>query len=610
MGYLQIKNEPEGTAGICMVDACYVTGAITGDGSIGGLIGGTSNSNAEVTVKNNLSLITAIDGSSAVGRIFGNRSSEATLSDNYAYRSMKVNGDLISTGDENYGATKFHGANVTAKQLQDFATAENAALNKFATDDTWNYTPGELPVLENVANKAEQDRDLPFRYVEYFKKENGVFTALEEDEDWTAGTQYSVKTGEDLGVELYEEEGKTYWYDRLGGQMVLAPDALSDAEFKNHELYARIGSGEIEQYTLSFEVDGGTDIESITADKDTEFDLADYQTDKDGHTFAGWHTDADHAEEVKTITLTQDTTVYAKWNKTEDGGGSGGGSTKRYTLTFAVNGGNTLPSVRKSSGTKLDLANYKTAKEGYTFLGWYADADLTEEVKTVVLRKDTTVYAKWTDDGTELREHKAYLFGFGDGTVRPDAAISRAEVAQILYRISGEKDTHMASYSDVKSGAWYYDAVSSMTDQGIITGYPDGSFRPDSAISRAEFSTLIAKYNELDISEMATFPDVSASHWASRFIAAAQENGYVYGYSDGTFRPENSITRGEVASIINKMLGMVCDADSFANVQSDLKMFTDNRDTSKWHYYEMITATNSCTYRLDGKRHPVWVSVK
>lgn len=362
---------------------------------------------------------------------------------------------------------------------------------------------------------------------------------------------------------------------------------------------------------MSFDTDGGSEIDPQIV-KYNEYVTKPADPAKEGYTFGGWFAD----DALKTAwdfaknKVTTDMTLYAKWTKNDSGssgggGGGGGSSSSRYTLYFQTNGGSAVKSVTKSSGTKLSLAGYETTKAGYEFVGWYSDEKLTQKVTDVTLRKNTTVYAKWTADGSSILSHKAYLFGYEDGTVRPGAPISRAEVAQILYRV-GEPKAASSSFSDV---AWYYDAVSALTGSGIIAGYPDGTFRPENSITRAEFAKMIAEYLELNLIDTADFNDVPEAHWANRYIAAAQKSGYVTGYGDGTFRPENTISRAEVAAIINRLQNISCDATSIADVQADLKTFRDNKNANQWYYHEIIAATNSYTYRIDESGRSVWLSV-
>lgn len=191
-------------------------------------------------------------------------------------------------------------------------------------------------------------------------------------------------------------------------------------------------------------------------------------------------------------------------------------------------------------------------------------------------------------------EHEAYVSGYPDGTVRPESNITRAEVAAMLYRLLPGRTASSGLYSfrDVTTDKWYYSAVSVMTDGGYINGYSDGTFRGENAITRAEFVAMLTRFMGARACGSCGFTDVSAAHWAYDSIAAASANGWITGYPDGRFRPERPITRAEAMAIINRALNRGVDETSWLGSYVD---WPDNH-RSAWYYYEVIEATNNHYY--------------
>ena len=210
-------------------------------------------------------------------------------------------------------------------------------------------------------------------------------------------------------------------------------------------------------------------------------------------------------------------------------------------------------------------------------------------------------------------EHIAYVSGYPDGTVRPGAPITRAETAQMLFRLltdeaRKEYQTSRSGYSDVPSGAWYATSVATLSSMGVITGYPDGTFRPDASITRAEFATLLSRLSDASTAGSASFSDVSG-HWARKAIAAVSAAGWVSGYPDGTFRPNANITRAEAMAMLNRMLGRLPESEK--DLLRGMTTFTDNADTTVWYYLYVQEATNGHTYSMkkDGV-HETWESLR
>jgi hypothetical protein len=175
------------------------------------------------------------------------------------------------------------------------------------------------------------------------------------------------------------------------------------------------------------------------------------------------------------------------------------------------------------------------------------------------------------------QEHVAYIHGYPDGTVRPDGNLSRAEVAVMLWRLLSDaekSDPTAAAFNDVADDAWYVQEVSYLADIGIILGYEDGTFKPDKKITRAEFTVILSRFFDMNDTAPASGFEDAVGHWAESYINNAVAKGWITGYPDGTFRPDAQITRAQAATMINKMLGLTLDA-----IPDDAPVFTDLSET-------------------------------
>ena len=192
-------------------------------------------------------------------------------------------------------------------------------------------------------------------------------------------------------------------------------------------------------------------------------------------------------------------------------------------------------------------------------------------------------------------DHKAYMFGYPDWTFLPNNNMTRAEVtamfARLLKNYPSTNVKYNLPYSDVFEGDWYYPAVGFMTENNIIKGYEDGTFRPNAPITRAEFATIASKFDEILGGDVKGFYDVPASHWALKYINSAYERGWVAGYEDGSFRPDRFITRAEVVTVTNKMLIRYADVD-YVRAHRDLLINFKDLDESHWAYFNIMEATH------------------
>ena len=202
--------------------------------------------------------------------------------------------------------------------------------------------------------------------------------------------------------------------------------------------------------------------------------------------------------------------------------------------------------------------------------------------------------------GLNTEDHVAYIIGYPDGEVKPEGNITRAEVATIFFRLLTDetRDEYWSktnSYTDVPADSWFNNAISTLSNMGIIDGYADGSFRPDAPITRAEFTKIAVSFFEYaDYVYENTFTDVRSGSWYTQFIAAAVEIGLIEGYPDGTFRPDNYITRAEACTIVNRTLNRAPDEDHLLP-ESVMITWPDNQPGT-WDYADMQEATNSHDY--------------
>ena len=277
---------------------------------------------------------------------------------------------------------------------------------------------------------------------------------------------------------------------------------------------------------------------------------------------------------------------------------------KNYTLTYVSNGGTEFDAETYPEGKEVDLDKIPT-KSGFTFTGWFADAALTQLLTKVTMDANKTVYAGWKEDETPVLEkgdHSAYIIGYKDGTVQPDRNISRAEVATIFFRLLTDdaREKYWSStneYTDVKDSDWCNNAISTLSNMGILKGYKDGTFKPTAPVTRAEFAAIAARFNDGAADEYATFSDVTNNYWASKEIAKAANLGWIKGYPDGTFRPENKITRGEVMTLVNRVLERGVDEEGLGEYAKEWK----DVQPGSWCYYAVQEATNSHEYARTDK---------
>lgn len=294
-----------------------------------------------------------------------------------------------------------------------------------------------------------------------------------------------------------------------------------------------------------------------------------------------------------------------------------------HTLTFDTMGGSRIDPVTVRHGNAVAKPK-DPVNGGYIFDGWYTDKTYRTPYNfATVLTQDTTIYAKWflialpgvtvkkTTPKLNTSDHFAYVQGYPDGTVKPTGNITRAETAAILFRLMDEdpRKTYYSTKSgfrDVAAGSWYNTYVATLNNAGVITDSSNGYFRPNKAITRAELAAMLAQFADTK-SAPNYFTDVTANYWAANAIAVCAKLGWINGYPDGTFRPDQTVTRAEMMAMINRALERT--PKSAADLLAGMKVWSDNANVNAWYYLDVQEATNSHTYTKSGT-HETWKKLR
>ena len=372
-------------------------------------------------------------------------------------------------------------------------------------------------------------------------------------------------------------------------------------------------------YTVTYLVDGKQVGEPVSYPFDTEVTVLPKYTPEDGYSVTDWSskdvafTDGKFSMPAKNVTISATT------------------SKNSYTVTYLVDGkqvGNTETYQYGDLVTVRDKYN----KPGYTVSNWSSNDVTFTNGKFNMPAKNVTITATSTknggyhprpkptveiedDDalGLNTTDHFAYIVGYGNGEVRPQNNITRAEVATIFFRlltddVRDENLTKTNRYSDVAATSWYNTAVSTLSSMGIITGYPDGTFRPNAAITRAEFAAIAARFDSNGDKTAAKFSDI-ANHWAKDEISIAYNNGWITGYPNGTFGPQRDITRAETMTLVNRVLNRQPETED--DLLPNMTVWTDNANPNAWYYLAVQEATNSHYYKFKtNSKYEKWTELR
>ena len=532
------------------------------------------------------------------------------------------------TGEGRTYADKAPFAEVTIyreEQISDGGTIILYAQWEKLPDVTISYTPEPTSLGTVKLNPTESNELGP---------QDGMVSESLNPETGTARGATAVPGKGSVFVGWYDAQGKHPLTDKT----TYTPGKGSSGRYQDGSYVARF---RLKQYVLHYDANGGTDtMEDQTFPHGQAHPLEKCAFSREGYRFVGWATEStdkvkyEDQESIKLDEEFQNLTndnekvyLYAVWQE------------QSVTLSYEPNDAE-LGSVSSASETVdavTGTAKGSTAqaKSGARFDGWYsADGTLlSTDLKFVPTRADgavwqgTTYYAHFSakrspstpstpakPDETKPtlapipemlngEDHYAYLLGYEDGTVRPNGSISRAEVATVLFRLLKD-DVRMQNltkdnaYSDVSDTAWYAAAVSTLSKMGVISGYPDGTFRPNAPITRAEFAAMIARFDETAKSTDTPFTDISG-HWAENAIGKAYGNGWVEGSSKTVFCPESNLIRAETATLLNRVLHRLPEKES--DLLANQIAWPDNPETF-WGYLAIQEATNSHEYerKADG----------
>lgn len=299
-------------------------------------------------------------------------------------------------------------------------------------------------------------------------------------------------------------------------------------------------------------------------------------------------------------------------------GGSSGSTGSNVSLEFIVDG-KTFKTITKRNKVEANVTEVvPEAKEGYEFAGWYLDEACTKKADDVLtVETDTKVYAKWIKHPSvslETEDHFAYIKGYTDGTVRPLDTIIREEVAAIFYRLLTEESraslkTDNIPFRDVPADKWSAEAIAALANGGIITGRPDGTFAPENCITRGEFAAIASRFAGIDSAPETNLTDIS-THWAKKYIEICAQQGWITGYDDGTFKPNTYITRAEAMAIVNRMLSRSVDEKGVEAVSAEVRDFPDNIKGT-WYYYIVLEAINTHEYeRAENETNETWTEIE
>lgn len=376
----------------------------------------------------------------------------------------------------------------------------------------------------------------------------------------------------------------------ISGTPTAAGTATFIVKAKNHNgldtKTLSITIAEAAEFIVTFDESGGTpSVGSMTTTNQKLSSLP--SVSRSNYSFDGWFTDKDGGEKVTEATeFSKNTIVYAHWTYIGSGGGGGGSrkpSVTYYTLHFETNGGSAITDMREANNTRISLTKYVPTRHGHTFIGWYSDQSLTNQISEVSLTKNMTIYAGWRADEnpdivvnpfTDVSEKDwfyndamfVYKNGLMLGTSKtlfsPHGTVTRGMMATILWRMEGSlapKDEN--SFTDVEAGMWYADAVTWTTENGIFAGYSKDKFGPDDPITREQLTAIFYRYADykgykLTATEnLDKFEDADKiTDYAKMVMQWAVGNGLIKGKSENLLDPQGTATRAEISAMLHRFI--------------------------------------------------------
>lgn len=399
----------------------------------------------------------------------------------------------------------------------------------------------------------------------------------------------------------------------------------------SENLLVSIGEEQVATYTVDF-LDSSNDVyTSITATAGETITMPDGPS-RSGYSFSYWYVSGDTSTkyyEGDSYTVASDMTFTSKWSSTSSGGSSS--STTYYTITSSANDGG---SISPNGSTSVASGNSKTytitADSGYAISDVEVDGDSVGAVSSYQFTSVSSAHTieaffEESDSGVvtypvadpddtgvssmlQTEEHIKYMNGFTDGSFGPTQNMTRAQAAQMFYNLLLDTDVESTeSFSDVPEDMWCAEAVYTLASLGIVTGYTDGTYGPDKNITRAEFCVIAMRFAEMSYVGENNFSDVADDAWYIDHVISAVSYGWINGYTDGTFGPTQNITRAEVTTVVNRMLGRSADVDFVDDNGDLLTSFTDLSSTY-WAYYNIMEATNGHDYYMEDSAE-VWTDL-
>lgn len=407
-------------------------------------------------------------------------------------------------------------------------------------------------------------------------------TMLPSNEQPTAEIAASETVQEDSTEEVEQKPGVTAPEETLeNGEEPVAEEEETDSL----------------AYTVTFDSNGGegTTPEAISLEQPGELMLPDaqltLQKEESVWQFKGWASESDAMqpdyEAGEKFQLQANAVLYAVY------------APDFYTVTYQV--GQVVTTEQVTPG---EFPVNVPTETGEGFICWKTPGGTRILPDEISIWEDRTFVAFYAPS-LETESHQKYMDGDSNGLFAPNDSLTRAQAAQILYNLLIDPTAEGKSFQDVASNAWYAPAVSTLSGLGVMNGYADGSFRPDAKITRAECAALMMNFVP-DGQEIRTFTDVPESHWAYETIGAAASFGLFSGDPDGSFRPNDTLTRAEAAVVFNRLLGRVPDSNTITSA-SDMRIFPDVA-TNFWAYHQIMEATVSHTYELDEMGAEQWTS--
>jgi uncharacterized repeat protein (TIGR02543 family) len=500
------------------------------------------------------------------------------------------------------------------------------------TDGTNDYHHGDLiTITEDIVLVPKWEKeptpisdDKTTYTIEYYKQQDDGTYVIEKT-DVKEAEIGEIITVEPEDYERYHVNTDT---STLTGEVPEPTDENGQTKTLVLKVYYDINT-----VTVKYDLNGGTGASGVDYGDETLTEGASTTVKtaptRSGYIFTGWSDGTVTYQPGDDLTALKDVVLTAQW-QSRSGGGGGSSSTVYRKLTYESNGGTEYEPDRIVSGKEVKIDKTPT-RDGYKFTGWYSDAELTNPISSIRMTTDVIIYAGWEEitDATpaptaspdELYvpeklngdDHFAYVFGYPDESVRPYANITRAEVATIFFRLLKENVrqsnwTEESEFDDV-NGDWYTTAVSTMEKLGILEGRDNNLFEPDAPITRAEFAAVCARFDDQATVGELTFTDI-ADHWAEQEIRAAANRGWVKGYEDNSFRPNQNITRSEAMALINRVLERLPENENDL-LSNEMVTWPDNADTSAWYYLDVQEATNEHDFeRKTDSIHETWTQIK